>query len=122
LALPIAIPLIYNFTVIKKCKAMTSTHIHIGARKKIESECILYFQSDLNYTKVFLVDGQMIFSSTTLKKIEGRLIGKPEFLRINRGIVINLNHVKTYQETSVELTNDISLAVSRRRKVNLNVV
>ena len=101
---------------------MNKEYIPIGSRKKVASEEILYLQSDLNYTKVFLVNGQMIFSSTTLKIIERRLAENPEFLRINRGLVINRQHVKTYQEASVELSNNLSFVVSRRRKAFLNVI
>jgi len=101
---------------------MNNNIIPIGSRKKVPSEDILYLQSDLNYTKVFLVNGQMIFSSTTLKIIESRLAENPEFLRINRGVVINRQHVKIYQEASVELSNNLSFVVSRRRKAFLNVI
>lgn len=101
---------------------MKTNIIPIGSRKKVASDEILYLQSDLNYTKVFLVNGQMIFSSTTLKIIESRLSENPEFFRINRGIVINRQHVKTFQEASVELKNNLSFVVSRRRKAFLNVV
>lgn len=101
---------------------MKNNIIPVGSRKKVPSEQILYLQSDLNYTKVFLVNGQMIFSSTTLKTIEGRLSENPEFLRINRGVVINRQHVKTYQEASVELSNNLQFVVSRRRKGFLNVI
>jgi DNA-binding LytR/AlgR family response regulator len=64
----------------------------------------------------------MIFSSTRLKIIESRLAENPEFLRINRGLVINRQHVKTYQEASLELSNNLSFVVSRRRKAFLNVI
>lgn len=101
---------------------MNNKIIPIGSRKKVPSEDILYLQSDLNYTKVFLVNGQMIFSSTTLKIIESRLAENPEFFRINRGVVINRQHVKTYQEGRVQLSNNLHFMVSRRRKGFLNVV
>jgi two-component system, LytTR family, response regulator len=101
---------------------MNNNIIPIGSRKKVPSKDILYLQSDLNYTKVFLVNGQMIFSSTTLKIIESRLAENPEFLRINRGTVINRQHVKAYQEDSLELNNNLHFVVSRRRKGFLNVI
>ena len=101
--------------------AMKNNCIPVGSRKNIECERILYFQSDSNYTKVFLVDGKMFLSSTTLKTIESRLFRNPEFLKINRGIVINRNHVKHYRQDTVELLNDLILVVSRRRKTHLNI-
>jgi DNA-binding LytR/AlgR family response regulator len=102
--------------------AMKTNIMPIGSRKKVVSNEILYLQSDLNYTKVFLVNGKMIFSSTTLKIIESRLSENPEFFRINRGIVINRQHVKTFQEASVQLSNNLQFVVSRRRKGLLNIV
>ena len=102
--------------------AMKNNIIPIDSRKKVTSKDILYLQSDLNYIKVFLVNGQMVFSSTTLKTIESRLSENPEFLGINRGVVVNCQHVKTYQEDSVELSNNLQFVVSRRRKAFLNVV
>lgn len=101
---------------------MNNNIIPIGSRKKVLSNEILYLQSDLNYTKVFLVNGQMLFSSTTLKTIESRLAENPEFLRINRGVVINRQYVKTYKEGRVQLSNNLHFVVSRRRKGFLNVI
>ncbi|MCP9766432.1 LytTR family transcriptional regulator [Lacihabitans sp. LS3-19] len=98
----------------------TQKMIHIGSRKKVAPQDILYLKSDINYTRVLLVNGQIFLSSTTLKIIESRLAPTTDFLRINRGIVINIKHVKAFQNSEVELINHESFVVSRRRKLNLN--
>ena len=111
----------YNFD--EKLNAMDiSQIIHIGSRKRILSEDILYLQSDLNYTKVYTINGKMHLVSTTLKTIEARLSSSAHFLRINRGLVINTRYIKSQFANSVELSNNLVFIVSRRRKYFLNSI
>jgi two-component system, LytTR family, response regulator len=103
----------YNFD--EKLNAMhISQIIHIGSRKRILSEDILYLQSDLNYTKVYTINGKMHLVSTTLKTIEARLSSSAHFLRINRGLVVNSNHIKSFNKKTLTIANK-ELNISRRR-------
>lgn len=92
----------------------TSNLLHIGSRKSIPAEDILYLESDLNYTKVFTIRS-MIYSSTSLKIIENRIGENPSFLRINKGLIVNTQYVKSIEGTSVIMKNNRTLSISRRR-------
>ncbi|UBM60828.1 LytTR family transcriptional regulator DNA-binding domain-containing protein [Marinilongibacter aquaticus] len=98
----------------------TQEPIHLGSRKRVLPQEILYLQSDINYTRVLLVSGRMIFSSTTLEIIENRLACTADILRMNRGVVIKWNHVKSWQNSTVELVDKQKFLISRRRKMKLH--
>lgn len=89
--------------------------LHIGSRQVIPYEDIMYFQSDANYTKVFTISGKMIYSSTSLKIIEGRIVDNQLFFRINKGLVINLQYVTAVLDSEVIMLNKLYLPISRRR-------
>jgi two-component system, LytTR family, response regulator len=91
--------------------------IHIGGRKFVPPDTIWYLQSDQNYTKVYLNSGKMYFVATTLKVIENRLIELRNFVRINRGVIINKNFVRERIDSSVIMPNNISFVIARRRNI-----
>jgi two-component system LytT family response regulator len=95
-----------------------SNLLHIGSRKLVPIEEILYLQSDLNYTKVFTT-GPMIYSSTSLKIIENRMAGNPTFLRINKGLIVNIRYVKSLEGATLVMKNNLTLSISRRRMAQL---
>ncbi len=98
------------------------TLLHIGSRQVLPYEEIMYFQSDTNYTKVFTICGKMIYSSTSLKIIEGRLVDNQLFFRINKGLVINLQHVTAVLDNEVIMLNKLFLPISRRRLYDVQKV
>ena len=96
--------------------------IAIKDRGKIDLIClksIVKFESDKNYTIIYLKCGRKITSSRTLQVFEQLLEGKTEFLRVNRSEIINLNYV--YMDNSglkiLEKRNNIK--VSRRRGLSV---
>ena len=91
--------------------------IHIGSRKRVDSDEIIYFKSDSNYTTVFLTNGNIIYSSTTLGLIEKRLTSLMNFVRINRGLLINRNEIITREGSRILLRNDHLLNISRRKLI-----
>lgn len=94
-----------------------SMKINVGSRTQVEVSQMLYCISDSNYTKVFLNDGQMILSSTTLGKIEERLGTLKQLIRPNRSFLININYAKYHSEKNLLLLNNgHQVKVSRRRK------
>ncbi|MGL4632451.1 MAG: LytR/AlgR family response regulator transcription factor [Leadbetterella sp.] len=96
--------------------------VFIGSRQSIENQTILYLESDINYTKVYLVGGQIILSSTNLGKIEKRFSSNHPFIRISRGVVVNQKYIQYFHEKHIELINKVSLTVSRRRIKNLCLI
>lgn len=83
----------------------------------IDKSNILYAQADDNYCVIKLVGGKVITISKTLKHIE-ELIDSDIFLRIHKSYLVNLNYVKLFFKTEMEvelLTNE-RLPISHRKK------
>jgi DNA-binding LytR/AlgR family response regulator len=90
-------------------------HIHLGSRKYVPPEEVQHLESDLNYTLIFLNDGQKILSSTTLKKIESRLMPFKNFVRVNKSLIVNLDFVENYENVGFVLPDKRILTFSRRQ-------
>ncbi len=83
--------------------------------KKINE--IIYCEGDQNYTKIHLVNNEMIHVSKTLKFIED-LLPSDLFFRIHKTYLINLNYVEKYLRNDgykVILDNGTQLNVANRR-------
>jgi two-component system LytT family response regulator len=86
--------------------------------KVVKINSILYCQSDVNYTKVFLNNGTNFILSKTLKLIE-ELLPSSIFLRVHKSYLVNFNYVCYFSrslDAYVELSNDIKIPVSTRKK------
>lgn len=86
--------------------------------KVVKINSILYCQSDINYTKVFLIDGSHFILSKTLKIIED-LLPNSIFLRVHKSFLVNFNYVIYFNrslDAYIELSNHIKIPVSTRRK------
>lgn len=91
-------------------------HIHVGSRRYVPPEEIQHLESDLNYTLISLVDGKKILSSTTLKKIESRLVQFKNFVRVNKSAIVNLDLVENHEQTGFKLPDERILVFSRRQR------
>lgn len=84
---------------------------------------ILYLKANENYTFFYLSDGSKKLSSTTLKKHQDRLV-PTQFIRVNRGTVVNRRHISkivtTQDETFLLLSSGQKIKVSRRRRDTLD--
>lgn len=90
-------------------------HIHLGSRKYIPPEEVQHLESDLNYTLISLTNGQKILSSTTLKKIESRLVPFKNFVRVNKSAIVNLDFVENHEDVGFLLPDKRILVFSRRK-------
>ena len=95
--------------------------IHLGSRKKISASSILMLKADINYTLIYLDDGNQILSSTTIGVLEKRLKAY-NFFRPNKSFVINLAFMLDYENkvtssdiVKILLKNDLKISLSRRR-------
>ena len=80
---------------------------------------ILYCESDDNYTKFYLPDGQSYLVTKPLKEVQ-ELLEERGFLRIHRQYLINLAHIKKFvkgEGSYVIMTNGQSIPVSRLHKI-----
>jgi len=83
----------------------------------LESEEILYAESDGNYSTIYLEDGQKILLTKKLKEID-QLLPSDAFFRIHNSFVVNLGKIKEFLKTDgyVVLRSGQKIPVSRQKK------
>lgn len=85
-------------------------------------EQLMYVQSEEGYTTFFTIGSEKYVSSRKLSDFEFIINNFPGFIRINKGVYVNLHYIKAYSkgETCViKLFNDVSFEVSRRKKTEI---
>jgi two-component system LytT family response regulator len=83
----------------------------------INTSDIIYLEADSNYTILHLSGLKKIVASKTMGDFE-KILEQPDFFRIHKSIIININYLKaysSYQGNFVELIDGTSLSISRRR-------
>ncbi len=83
----------------------------------LNSDEILYAESDGNYSTIFLKDGQKILLTKKLKEVNA-LLPENSFFRIHNSYIINLNKIKEFLKTDgyVILESNHKIPVSRQKK------
>lgn len=84
----------------------------------IETNEILYCQSQNNYTLLFTVDNRKLVLSKTLKEFE-KLLDKYFFIRIHKSYLINPNYMKKYYRNDggyLVMQDGKSIPVSKSKK------
>jgi two-component system, LytTR family, response regulator len=84
----------------------------------VETKDIIYCESDSNYTTFFMVNGQKVIVSKTLKDVEEILEGE-DFFRIHASYLINMKHVAKFTRGDggyVVMSNQQHITVSRKKK------
>tara|TARA_R110002167_G_scaffold108803_4_gene277711 strand:- start:698 stop:1432 length:735 start_codon:yes stop_codon:yes gene_type:complete len=83
----------------------------------LESDEILYAESDGNYSTLYLVDGQKIVLTKKLKEVN-ELLPQDSFFRIHNSYIINLHKIKEFLKTDgyVILKSNHKIPVSRQKK------
>ena len=97
----------------------THKKININLDGKIiylESEEIVFCESDGNYTTIHLITGKTLLVTQQLKQIEDRL--SDDFFRIHNSYIVNLNKITEYIKSDgyVILSNNAKIPVSRQKK------
>jgi two-component system LytT family response regulator len=85
--------------------------------KVIDVADIKYLEADTQYTIIFLKGPEQIVSSKSIGEFE-KILTNPEFFRIHKSIIINLNYLKeysSYQGNYAVLQDKSKLLISRRR-------
>lgn len=78
---------------------------------------LMYLQADNNYTVLYLTGERVITATKTLGEFE-KILESPEFYRIHKSTIINLNFLAGYssfQGNYVDMRNGTSLDISRRK-------
>lgn len=84
----------------------------------ISTTDIIYCQGQGNYTEIFLLNGQKITSSHTLRAYEDMLTGR-HFFRTHKSFLINLQHIESYRKGeggNVVMSNGREIEIARRNK------
>jgi len=83
----------------------------------LESNEILYAESDGNYSTVYLTDGQKIVLTKKLKEVN-EMLPSDSFFRIHNSYIINLTKIKEFIKTDgyVVLQSNHKIPVSRQKK------
>ncbi len=87
----------------------------------VDIKNILYCESDDNYTKFHLSEGQHHLATKSLREIQ-ELLEERDFLRVHRQYLINLNHIKKFvkgEGSYVVMSNQQTIPVSRAQKDRL---
>lgn len=85
---------------------------------------LVYCESDNNYTKFHLIDGDVVLVSKTLKSFEQQL-PEESFFRIHQSFIVNLDYVKYFvkKDNLLILNTGEKLPVAqRKRSALLNLV
>lgn len=97
-----------------------TTKIHLVGKNKVLPDQIIFFKADVNYTEAFLLSGEKIMISKTLKNIEKSITSSSDFFRPHKSFLINLSHVKGFRPNDdtnkINLTNNFQVVLSRRKK------
>lgn len=96
----------------------TETKVNVGSRTMLNPTEIIFLESDINYTKIYLVGGESLIVSTTLGKLEPRFTSF-NFFRINRSYMVNLSYavmIQTKKMYFLRLPNNKEVSISRRKK------
>lgn len=92
------------------------TQITIGGRKTVNPQEVISLKGEINYTTVFFVDGKRKeIVATTLKKIQANLEPFPNFYRVTKSTIINLDCIERIKNNQIHLVNGEVIIPSRRR-------
>ena len=83
----------------------------------VESDDILYAESEGNYSTLFFVDGSKVVLTKKLKELN-QILPQDTFFRIHNSFIINLSKIKEFLKTDgyVVLTSNHKIPVSRQKK------
>jgi two-component system LytT family response regulator len=91
---------------------------NLNGFKLVNISDIIYCEGDGNYTKLFLLNGEQLLSSKTLKYFD-EILPDITFYRIHKSYLININLIDTYHRNDgnyVTMKNKITLEVSERNR------
>jgi DNA-binding LytR/AlgR family response regulator len=95
---------------------MEALAIHIGGRQTINPHEVLSLKGEINYTTVNFQEGKKkVIVATTLRKIQDRLEAFPNFFRVTKSTIINMNCIEKASENQILMSNGEILLPSRRR-------
>lgn len=112
-----------RFSMIQEGFKERPEKIAVSAQDRIELiriDDIVHCESQVNYTTLFLQDGNRYVVTKTLKEYD-ELLSDHSFIRIHQSHLINEKHIKTFlkNEDKLILSNGDQVPVSTRKKTLL---
>lgn len=89
-------------------------------KTKIRIHDIYYIESNKNY--IYLYGKNFCWKDRTTLKYAYSIVSLYGFLFINRGVLVNKQHIKKLQKDTIELDNHVLLYISQSRKHEVKMI
>jgi DNA-binding LytR/AlgR family response regulator len=89
--------------------------VHVGGRRHVQPTQVMMLIADINYTTIFLKNGQQFMVATTIGKVQKTLQSHADFVRLNKLQVVNWAYVQSSNTKQLLLKNNEIVQFSRRR-------
>ncbi|NVK51806.1 MAG: LytTR family transcriptional regulator DNA-binding domain-containing protein [Flavobacteriaceae bacterium] len=103
-------------TIKKQELQNTKAYIELKSKNRVYLESLIYIKSEGNYLE-FFTEQEKYLDRNQLKKVLEEL--PVNFVKIHRSYIINKNYIKLINSTSVVLTTEVEIPLSRTFKKNL---
>jgi two-component system LytT family response regulator len=83
---------------------------------------VAFIMADANYSVIYMKNKQEYYTAKTLKLIEEYVEELPDFIRINKSIIVNKTYIVQYQKGEpylVHLQNGKQFEISRRKRADV---
>ncbi|MVM32906.1 response regulator [Spirosoma sp. HMF4905] len=114
----------YQYTLAKTTTIPVSDYLYFPVDKgheKIDPNDVLYIQADGSYVEIFLVNKKTYYISMNLSHL-AQYFPTPNFYRLSRSLLINLNYLERLEPSHLYLVNHESAipipAASRKELMN----
>ena len=99
-----------------------TAEVHLGGRLTKPAHQVLLLRSEVNYSHIYMRNGDHYIVATTLKTLEERLKDHG-FWRINKSEMVNLSAARILKNQGmVKVKNHKPMKISRRKRQNMSVM
>ncbi|WP_337043990.1 LytTR family transcriptional regulator DNA-binding domain-containing protein [Emticicia sp. 17c] len=96
--------------------AIEPQFVNVGGRQRIQPTHVVKLVAYINYTTVYLANGESFIIARTIGKVQETLQPHGEFIRISKNLVVNLAYMRQQTPNGIILKNNEIIDWSRRRK------
>jgi DNA-binding LytR/AlgR family response regulator len=96
--------------------------VHIGGRRYVQPEQVMMLVADINYTTIYLNNGEKFIIATTIGKVQKALDIHGDFVRPNKTQVVNWAYVTQRTQDGLLLQNNEMIIFSRRKRRAIKAV
>lgn len=97
----------------KKINLKVSSSYHV-----LDENDVILISSDGNYTTVHTKNNKKMVISKNMKKVVEEYFNDLPFYKIHQSFIININHIKEYNQQKVTLSNQQQYPISNKNKTN----